>query len=986
MSVTSGFFNSVNHDRRYNAAQMSAIFDGIINDGVFANIGVAFAVSAHTGVTISIGKGRAWFNSAWVYNDGPLLKTLEGSEVVLDRIDAVVIEVDHNENVRLGDIKIVKGTPASTPQRPKMAADTYKHQYPLAYIYRKAGSTTITQADITSMIGTSSCPYITGILQVQNIDNIVAQWGAQWNQWYSEMVAETNADASELMAEMRSEFDIWLNDLHLILDADIATKLGAQVVELMGKFDDLARDACVYDTIEDSDLDVILGSDGTPIQGKTVFSGSGSGSIEGVTAKDIGAIAIDGSTPMTGNLDVNQNRIMNVAEPEEDSDAATVRYVLDRVKDQKDFVQDSKPTRNLLINSDFRNPVNQRGSTGYSGSQFTIDKWFIWSDADASGSLSVEDGGIALNPSNASAVTLSQRFPAGYFGNKKYTLAYCDIYGNIFINNNPVILHQEGFEYVQISTSEWNKFIWAALYEGEYTLETLPKYQPNGYENELLACRQYDPVTGEYIGLRKFGTAHNLLDNSDFTNPVNQKGQTSYSGNVYGIDRWVGRVVKQTVTVEGQYVTVTVTGAGVSSGIKQKIADISRYAGRTVTLAVKVYSTTPVSVGFVDRVGTGETTIAEQTETPNDTRVILCTYTVPSDATPDTFISRILLRSSTENEYMRLYWAALYEGEYTIDTLPEYQPKGYEQELLICNQCDPITGNYIGLRKFGQPHNLLDNSDFTKPVNQKGQTSYTGDYSYFIDRWTRTANGTVTLVSNGVQLAASSAGNVMISQDIAATPDMAGKSFTLAYCTGGGVVGCVTFPITTIDVSSNVALSGNIVTDGNSIGYVYLIPNRTLRIQLLAYRSKTAIFRWVALYEGVYSVDTLPDYVPKERAVEERNCGIVPFVPDLLWQNASVASQFDPQTIALDLSTYAWLILEWSFSTDSDNRYTMLIPTRDASKHEMHINATSQNRDGGRLVSVNGNNVVFEAGKYNTSTNNKNVIPTRIWGLKEATA
>ena len=52
MSVTSGFFNSFNHDRRYNAEQMSAIFDGIINDGVFANIGTAFAVQDGHGSTV----------------------------------------------------------------------------------------------------------------------------------------------------------------------------------------------------------------------------------------------------------------------------------------------------------------------------------------------------------------------------------------------------------------------------------------------------------------------------------------------------------------------------------------------------------------------------------------------------------------------------------------------------------------------------------------------------------------------------------------------------------------------------------------------------------------------------------------------------------------------------------------------------------------------------------------------------------------------
>lgn len=32
----------------------------------------------------------------------------------------------------------------------------------------------------------------------------------------------------------------------------------------------------------------------------------------------------------------------------------------------------------------------------------------------------------------------------------------------------------------------------------------------------------------------------NLLDNTDFSNPVNQKGATTYSGTGYGIDRWTG--------------------------------------------------------------------------------------------------------------------------------------------------------------------------------------------------------------------------------------------------------------------------------------------------------------------------------------------------------------------------------------------------------------------------------------------------------------
>lgn len=41
MSVTFGFYNSKEGDRRYDAIQMSSIFDGIIQDGILQHVGTA---------------------------------------------------------------------------------------------------------------------------------------------------------------------------------------------------------------------------------------------------------------------------------------------------------------------------------------------------------------------------------------------------------------------------------------------------------------------------------------------------------------------------------------------------------------------------------------------------------------------------------------------------------------------------------------------------------------------------------------------------------------------------------------------------------------------------------------------------------------------------------------------------------------------------------------------------------------------------------
>lgn len=244
MAVTSGFYNSINGDRTYNAEQMSAIFDGIINDGVLASIGKVFQVrvSASERGIVSVGTGRAWFNSTWIYNDSLGFIQLADSDSLLDRIDAVVIEVDHSESVRAANIKRVTGTAASNPTKPAMTNTDEVHQYPLAYIHRTAGTNAISDSDITNAVGTSECPYVTGILQVQSIDNIVAQWQAQWNEWFSNVKTTGEGDLSSFITQAQNEFNTWFNQIKDTLGDDAATNLAAQIVEIQNRIDNLSFD------------------------------------------------------------------------------------------------------------------------------------------------------------------------------------------------------------------------------------------------------------------------------------------------------------------------------------------------------------------------------------------------------------------------------------------------------------------------------------------------------------------------------------------------------------------------------------------------------------------------------------------------------------------------------------------------------------------------------------------------------------------------
>lgn len=218
MSVTYGFYNSLNGDRKYNAEQISSIFDGLIVDGVFASIGTAFSVKAAGGLTINVGIGKAWFNHTWTLNDSILPLTAPESEVLLDRIDAVVLEVNGLESVRENSIKIITGTPSSAPVRPTLENEGNVHQYPLAYIYRKFGSAVITQADITNMVGTDSTPFVTGILQTISLDELLGQWQDQLDRFTDTRSQEVD----DWIAQEESDFTTWFNEMKANLQQEQA--------------------------------------------------------------------------------------------------------------------------------------------------------------------------------------------------------------------------------------------------------------------------------------------------------------------------------------------------------------------------------------------------------------------------------------------------------------------------------------------------------------------------------------------------------------------------------------------------------------------------------------------------------------------------------------------------------------------------------------------------------------------------------------------
>lgn len=189
MAISYGFFDSVNGDRVYNADDISNYFLKLISNGVFATPTDAMQVQASSGMTVQVSAGWGFINCKWINNNSPYMLTLDASDVVLNRIDRIVLQLNAATNARNIAIVIKKGTPASNPQPPTLTrVDGGTWELSLAQISVAAGASEITQANITDeRPNTSICGFVTGLIDQIDTTNLFAQYDAAFNEWFAEI-------------------------------------------------------------------------------------------------------------------------------------------------------------------------------------------------------------------------------------------------------------------------------------------------------------------------------------------------------------------------------------------------------------------------------------------------------------------------------------------------------------------------------------------------------------------------------------------------------------------------------------------------------------------------------------------------------------------------------------------------------------------------------------------------------------------------------
>lgn len=165
---------------------------------------------------------------------------------------------------------------------------------------------------------------------------------------------------------------------------------------------------------------------------------------------------------------------------------------------------------------------------------------------------------------------------------------------------------------------------------------------------------------------------NNILINSNFANPVNQRGKTEYTGGDYAIDRWKIPYTGISAKVNSNSVTLTNNETG-TNFFTQLVEFPEKYAGKTLTLTIKVKS--------VSDDGICEMYIEDSTISGPFTVLTQGVNTLTKTISPDTAKLNVCIRC-TGNCVVELEWAKLELGDHATP----YVPRLYAEELELCQR------------------------------------------------------------------------------------------------------------------------------------------------------------------------------------------------------------------------------------------------------------------------------------------------------------
>lgn len=187
MSVTFGFFDSIDGDRKYSADDFTRFLGNLISDGVIASPSNGLQVQASEGMTVKVTAGWAYIQGHYVHNDTDLYLTLDAPDIARYRADRIVLRFDRiNRKI---DIAVKNGTVSEFQSVvPSLQRDENIWELSLAWIWTGAGMEAVEQQHIHDERGqTDVCGWVTGLIQQIDTTNLFAQYDSAFRTWFNNL-------------------------------------------------------------------------------------------------------------------------------------------------------------------------------------------------------------------------------------------------------------------------------------------------------------------------------------------------------------------------------------------------------------------------------------------------------------------------------------------------------------------------------------------------------------------------------------------------------------------------------------------------------------------------------------------------------------------------------------------------------------------------------------------------------------------------------
>lgn len=231
-------------EKEYTASGLGAAYSAR-SRGILRGTDFTASANGNLTVTIGVGLGCLHVNDFWaifpVCSTAQTL-TFQDSDGSLDRIDIIALQLDKNAN-RAG-LEIVKGTAAATPVYPAIRRNDDYDEIFLYAVYRRAGTTDITAADITDLrLNGDYCGLMeseldsvdTSVMEAQieafieDNETAFAEWRRTQEQNFETWEGNQESDFETWSTNQKSTFEAWVDSIRDILDSSTAGHLQLEI-------------------------------------------------------------------------------------------------------------------------------------------------------------------------------------------------------------------------------------------------------------------------------------------------------------------------------------------------------------------------------------------------------------------------------------------------------------------------------------------------------------------------------------------------------------------------------------------------------------------------------------------------------------------------------------------------------------------------------------------------------------------------------------